>query len=72
MKLLDQIVIGVIGQFNKGKTFILSQLSDYKLDHGFSISTKGLSVKFPENLGKQVTILDTAGFETPLYKYLTN
>ena len=34
--------------------------------HGYSESTKGLSVKFPSFNNKIITVLDSAGFETPI------
>ena len=60
------IVVGVIGNFNRGKSFILQKLSGLEISQGFSVNTEGLSVKFPKSKEKPVTILDTAGFETPI------
>lgn len=62
----NSCVCGAIGNYNKGKSFILHKLSEYEIPHGFSIQTKGISVKYPLNVKKAVTLLDTAGFETPL------
>ena len=59
-------VIGVVGNFNKGKSFILHKISGYLIPHGHSIQTIGLSIKYPENLDTSVTLLDAAGYETPL------
>lgn len=59
-------VVGVVGNFNKGKSFVLHKLSDYQIPHGYSVQTKGISLKYPMNIKKSVTLLDTAGFETPL------
>ena len=45
----DKVVkIGVIGNSNKGKSFILSKFSKFNLPSGMSIKTQGLSIKFPE------------------------
>ena len=42
------IKIGVIGNSNKGKSFLLSKISKIKLPSGTSIRTEGLSIKYPE------------------------
>ena len=42
------IRIGVIGNANKGKSFLLSKLSQSDLPSGISIRTEGLSIKYPE------------------------
>ena len=60
------VVVSVIGNANKGKSFFLTKISDIKLPSGFSVTTRGLSVKYPEINNKNIILLDTAGFETPL------
>ena len=40
--------IGIIGNSNKGKSFILSKLSKINLPTGTSIKTEGLSIKYPD------------------------
>ena len=72
-KFKDQalITIGVLGNNNKGKSFILSRISKIKLLTGTSIQTEGLSVKYPElkgYKGRQIILLDSAGLETPVLK----
>ena len=61
--------IGVIGNANKGKSFLLSKISKMELPSGMSIKTEGLSIKYPE-LGKykdrKIVLLDSAGLETPV------
>ena len=42
------LIIGVIGNSNKGKSFLLSQISKLELPNGTSIRTEGLSIKYPE------------------------
>ncbi len=67
----DLLRIGVVGNQNKGKTFILSKLSKINLPSGTSISTKGISVKYPEledNALRKYILLDSAGLETPIKK----
>ena len=63
--------IGVIGNKNKGKSFLLSKISKTKLISGTSIQTEGLSIKYPERKiirDKNIILLDSAGFESPVLK----
>ena len=73
---LDLIKIGIIGNVNKGKSFILSKLSKIDLPTGSSINTKGLSVKYPEveekYKNRRFILLDSAGFEKPILKDIVN
>ena len=58
------IRIGVIGNSNKGKSFLLSKISKIKLPTGTSIRTEGLSIKYPELEGytdRKIVLLDSAG-----------
>ena len=68
----DKIIkIGVIGNSNKGKSFLLSKISKIKLPSGTSIRTEGLSVKYPELdifEDRKIALLDSAGLETPVLK----
>ena len=59
-------VVSVIGNKNKGKSFILSQISNNQIPVGHNITTKGLSVIYPDYAEKNIICLDTAGFEVPL------
>ena len=67
----DFIKIGIVGNINRGKTFILSKLSKIS---GVSINTKGLSIKYPdlseEYKDRKYIILDSAGLETPVLNNL--
>ena len=70
-KNLMSITLGVIGNSNKGKSFILSKISEINLLSGTSIQTEGLSVKYPDLSGhekRQLILLDSAGLETPVLK----
>ena len=63
------IKIGVIGNSNKGKSFILSKISKINFPSGTSIRTEGLSVKYPEletHKDRKIVLLDSAGLETPV------
>jgi hypothetical protein len=60
------ITIGVIGNGNKGKSFFLQKLSEYNIPKGFNVKTKGLSIRYAVKEDHNLTILDSAGQETPL------
>jgi len=66
----EEIVkIGVVGNANKGKSFILSEMSKMSLPSGMSVKTEGLSIKYPElevYQNRRIVLLDSAGFETPV------
>ena len=56
--------MGVIGLGNVGKTYLLSILTGEELPIGYSIHTKGISIKKT----KKLIILDSQGIEAPLTK----
>ena len=61
--------IGIIGNSNKGKSFILSKLSKIQLPTGTSIKTEGLSIKYPDLIkyqDRRIVLLDSAGLKTPV------
>ena len=65
----DLVKIGVLGNGNRGKSFILSKLTNFKIPSGYSIKTEGLSIKFPDiknKNGNGIVLIDSAGFEVPL------
>ena len=68
----DKIIkIGVIGNSNKGKSFLLSKISKINLPSGTSITTEGLSIKYPEldlYKNRRIALIDSAGLETPVLK----
>ena len=57
-----KITIGIIGNRNKGKSFILQKLSNQILQSGSMVNTKGLSLKYYD----KYVLLDSAGFESPI------
>ena len=60
------IRISVLGNANRGKTFILQKISNLNFDGaiGYTVSTEGLSIKFPKD--KQYVLLDTLGNNAPI------
>lgn len=60
-----QIAIGVIGQENSGKTFIINKISQESFASGFYERTQGLSFKYCIEKEKQLKIfLDSAGMNS--------
>ncbi len=60
-------VISVIGNSNRGKTYILNKISGFEeMKEGakFSVQTKGLSIKCP--IEKEFILMDTVGFNAPI------
>ena len=64
MKVLELLKVGILGNGNVGKSFLLSRLFDIKIQSGYSVVTEGLSLKYNEN--DKYIILDSAGLQTPL------
>ena len=67
--------IGVLGLNNVGKSFLLGKIAFLNLPSGYSVETKGISIKYAvpkdnddgeEEEINGICILDSAGFETPL------
>ena len=56
--------IGIIGNADKGKSFLLSKISKIDLPSGTSISTERLIIKYPDLEGfenRKIALLDSAG-----------
>ena len=62
----EMFKVGVLGNGNVGKSFLLSRLFKTDIPSGYSVITEGLSLKYNEN-GEYI-ILDSAGLQTPLIK----
>ena len=63
----NNFVISVIGNSNRGKTYILNKISGFEeMKEGakFSVQTKGLSIKSPKD--KEFILMDTVGFNAPI------
>ena len=63
-------VITAIGNSNKGKSYILSKISEFDIPSGYHVTTHGLSILFPDNLTKESNrryiILDTEGSQNAI------
>ena len=67
----ETIKIGVLGLNNVGKSYLLSKIANTEIPIGYSLETKGISIKYSQGEKgeeKGICILDSAGFETPLLK----
>ena len=69
----NNVVIGIIGNNNRGKSFLLGKIIgniNYSAESGFLVTTKGISANFPTIDEKKnnlnVITLDTAGKDNPL------
>ena len=61
--------LGVVGLNNVGKSFLLSKIVRVEIPTGYSVETKGISIKYAEEEKNQeggLCILDSAGHEAPL------
>lgn len=69
MKNEEKLIVGVVGNRNRGKSFVLSKLSNEILPDGSSIKTEGISIKYPrmvEGKKAEYILMDSAGFENAL------
>ena len=67
-KKIDALKIGIIGNSNKGKSFLLSKISKIDLPNGTNIRTEGLSIKYPDlkkYKNRKIVLLDSEGLESP-------
>ena len=60
-------IVAVVGLYDKGKTFVLNNLSFSNLPSGKKQTTKGLSFKYVDlDEGTKLILLDTAGSYSPV------
>ena len=66
----NNIVIGIIGNKNRGKSYLLGRIMKMNEDslypNGFLVTTLGISCIFPTIANKNFVTLDTAGRDNPL------
>jgi len=68
-------IIGLIGNSNKGKSFILSKLVGTKISPGTNINTEGLCIKYlntNQNLNQGYIFLDAKGLNEPVLENINN
>ena len=69
MKDKEVLIVGVVGNRNRGKSFVLSKLSNVDLPVGASFKTEGISIKYPKmEEGKEAKyiLMDSVGFDNAL------
>ncbi len=59
-------VVAVVGLYDKGKTYVLNQITQSKLPSGKKVSTKGLSFKHVSVESTNFVLLDSAGSYSPV------
>ena len=60
-------VVAVVGLYDKGKTFVLNNISGSNLPSGKKVNTRGLSFKHVDmDSGTKLILLDTAGSYSPV------
>mmetsp|Transcript_3483 Transcript_3483/g.5205 ORF Transcript_3483/g.5205 Transcript_3483/m.5205 type:complete len:700 (+) Transcript_3483:206-2305(+) len=59
-------VVGVVGLYDKGKTFVLNQITRARLPSGKKVSTNGLSFKHVNVESSKFILLDSAGSYSPV------
>eukprot|EP00667_Euglena_gracilis_P005002 EG_transcript_5025 len=59
-------IVTVLGEFNRGKTWVLNRLTGTRLPTGVNIRTEGLSFKRLTLARKELALLDTAGAGSPV------
>jgi hypothetical protein len=63
----DGAIVSVVGLYDKGKTFVLNNITNINLPSGKKINTKGLSFKTVSvDNGTNLVLLDTAGSYSPV------
>jgi hypothetical protein len=63
-KELPTKIFSVIGNKNRGKSYVLSKISGKNLPRGYNVTTKEISIFFPDY--GDIAVFDSAGLESPL------
>jgi HSP20 family molecular chaperone IbpA/GTPase SAR1 family protein len=61
----DSLLVGILGSYNRGKSFLLNKLCKTQFPNGRLISTEGISIAGPRDTCKNLVFIDTAGTDTP-------
>ena len=69
---VNLIPVSVIGESNKGKSYLLAKISNSVLPEGFTEKTEGISVKFLFTEILKCVLIDSAGGQTPIIKNKKN
>jgi len=60
------VVVGIVGAYNRGKTFLLSKLCNVNFPHNKLTHTDGISITAGGKDYKEIIFMDTAGTDTPI------
>ncbi|KAL4442561.1 hypothetical protein ABPG74_006963 [Tetrahymena malaccensis] len=63
---IDQTVVGMQGQRNKGKTFLLNSLINSEFPSDYNVSTPGICLKFDHFENKNIIYIDSEGLSCPI------
>jgi len=62
----SKTIVGLLGTYNAGKTFVLNKISNYSCPSGVTVATEGLSFKVVKNSQREFVVIDTAGLNSPV------
>ena len=62
------IPVSVIGESNRGKSYLLEKICNIDVPKGFTEKTEGISVKYFVTEQLKCALIDTAGGQTPIIK----
>ncbi|KAL4442566.1 hypothetical protein ABPG74_006968 [Tetrahymena malaccensis] len=62
----DQTIIGMQGQRNKGKTYLLNCLINTEFPSDYNVSTPGICLKFHNFENKKIIYIDSEGLSCPI------
>ena len=68
LKTKPMIIVGFLGNKNKGKSFLISKLVDLDVPKDYSINTEGINVSFGEKDNQCLAILNSFSQESPLLR----
>ncbi|KAL4504011.1 hypothetical protein ABPG72_022641 [Tetrahymena utriculariae] len=66
MQMKNVIIIGMQGQRNKGKTFILNSLINEQFPSDYHVSTPGICIKYHSLNNKNIAYIDSEGLGCPI------
>ncbi|KAL4468608.1 hypothetical protein ABPG74_005111 [Tetrahymena malaccensis] len=66
LQMQNVIIIGMQGQRNKGKTFILNSLIDEQFPSDYHVSTPGICIKYHSLNNKNIVYIDSEGLGCPI------
>jgi hypothetical protein len=69
---LKCVVVGVVGNFDKGKSFICGKISENQIHSGYNVETEAISIMYPKDKSHGIAVFDSSGFEVPILPYKDN